>query len=61
MFGFDDPKVLESEYMKYVSNHKITPSYLIDELDGLEKVIFKKMYAGKLSDSLYKMAEYQKK
>lgn len=61
VFGFDNPKIFENELLKFVSVHEITPSYLIDELDGLEKAIFKKMYAGKLSNSLYRMAEYHKK
>ena len=61
VYGFDDPKILESENVQYIGAHEITPSYLIDELEGLEKTIFKKMYAGKLSNSLYRMAEYRKK
>lgn len=61
VFGFDDPKSLENDLLELVCEHEITPNHLIDELDGLEKAIFKKMYAGKLSNSLYRMAEYRKK
>jgi hypothetical protein len=38
----------------------MTPKRYINELKGVEKFIFKKLYAGKLSKKLYKLYEYKK-
>ena len=38
----------------------MTPDKYIDELQGFEKFIFKKLYAGKLSKKLYKLYEFEK-
>jgi hypothetical protein len=38
----------------------MTPVYLIEELTGMEKKIFKRLYAGRFSKRLYKLYEYRK-
>lgn len=59
--GLDDPKVLEDDTgMTYVQEHEMTPAYLIDELDGAEKLIFKKLYGGNISKKMYRLYEYRK-
>ena len=61
VFGLDDPKELEANTnMKYVQEHDMTPSEFIDELEGAEKVIFKKLYAGSISKKMYRLYEYKK-
>jgi predicted PP-loop superfamily ATPase len=60
-----------SEYELIKENDKIMvcisggkDSYLlakcIEELNGLEKIIFRKLYAGNLSKKLYKLYEFKK-
>ena len=60
VYGIDDPKESEGGQLAFVKEHTMTPQYLIDELSGLEKHIFKKLYAGKLSEKLYRLYEYRK-
>ena len=60
VYGIDDPYVYESETFKFVSEHNMTPLHLIVQIPGMEGKIFKSLYAGKLSKSLYKIYEYEK-
>ena len=39
-------------------NTEMTPEEMIDELKGMEKVIFKKVYAGKISKKMYRLYEF---
>ena len=60
VFGIKSPKILEENTgLTFLTEHEITPPYLINELHGFEKFIFKHIYAGKLSKKLYKLYEYQ--
>ena len=59
VFGIDDPKVLENEKIKFFKEREITPDYLIDELKGFEKVLFKVLYGGSFSKKLYKLYEFK--
>ncbi len=61
VFGIDDPQVLtRGTGLDFVSQHTMTPKHLIGELHGIEKFIFKHLYAGKISDKMYRMYEYKK-
>ena len=61
VYGLDDPKELEQNInISYVKEHDMTPAELIDELEGAEKVIFKKLYGGNISKKMYRMYEYKK-
>lgn len=61
VYGLDDPKVLEDGVgVKYIQEHDMTPAGLIDELDGAEKLIFKKLYGGNISKKMYRLYEYRK-
>lgn len=61
VYGIDEPNILTGETgLSFVKEWELTPTYLIDELRGMEKAIFKKLYAGNLSKKLYKMYEYEK-
>ncbi|MBR3694203.1 MAG: class I SAM-dependent methyltransferase [Erysipelotrichales bacterium] len=61
VYGIDDPRVLEESGMVYVREHELTPRYLIEKLQGVEKVIFQKLYAGSFASKLYKLYEYRSK
>ncbi len=59
VYGMDDPMVLQNDRWTFVKEHTITPQPYIDELKGLEKYIFEKVYAGRLAKRLYRLFEYQ--
>ena len=62
VYGLDDPKDLEQGTgMQYVKEHPMTPVHMIDQLAGMEKVLFQKLYAGSMSQKLYRMYEYVSK
>ena len=58
--GLDDPKELESSGLSFASAQDMTPDDLIDQLTGMEKTIFKKLYAGTIARKMYRMYEYRK-
>lgn len=59
VYGLDDPRSLEGE-LTFLREHELTPRSYIDELSGLEKTVFAKLYAGGFSKKLYRMYEYRK-
>ena len=60
VYGIESPKILqENTGLSFVKEREITPKYLIDQLSGYEKFIFKLIYAGKTSKKLYKLFEYK--
>ena len=61
VFGLDDPKAVETEALRFLRERSITPPELIGELAPMEQRIFRKLYAGKLSQKLYKMYESGRK
>lgn len=62
LYGCDDPKTFEkATKLMFKQEHNMTPVCLIAQLQGIEKFIFKKLYAGKLAKSLYKIYEYESK
>ena len=60
VYGINDPGMLENQEFRFLKKHEITPAKLIEELSGLEKVIFRKLYAGSFSEKLYRMYEFYK-
>lgn len=61
VYGYDNPEDLaEKSGLKFLSEYNMTPEKYIDELQGIEKWIFKKVFAGKISKSMYKMFEFEK-
>ncbi len=60
VYGIDDPHTLEEGTgLSYVKEHDMTPDHLINELRGIEKGIFKKVFAGSFSKKIYRMYEYK--
>ena len=59
--GIDDPMgIANRTSLSFVGECNMTPEDLIDQLHGMEKNIFKKLYAGKMARKLYKLYEYKK-
>ena len=59
VYGMDNPKILEFDGFSFVKEHSMTPGKYINELTGLEKMIFEKLYAGKMAGKLYRMYEFR--
>lgn len=60
VYGVDNPHILEEgTELSYVKEHNMTPDELIDELKGLEKTIYKKVFAGSFSKKMYRMYEFK--
>ncbi len=59
-YGMDDPMILQNREFTFIKEHTMTPEKYIDELSGVEKFIFKKLYAGSFSEKLYRLFEYRK-
>ena len=60
VYGLDDPKLLEDSGLKFLQEQDMTPLDLIDQLQSMEKTIFKKLYAGSVARKMYRMYEYRK-
>ena len=60
VYGIDDPTLYQNEQLRFINEHIMIPRKYIDELRGFEKIIFSKIYAGKMSKKLYRLFEYQK-
>ncbi len=58
VYGLDNPKVLEEAGVRYVKEHNMTPQNMINELKGIEKSIFNRLYAGSLAKKMYRLYEY---
>ena len=58
VYGLDEPKALESGGFKFKKEHEMTPDRLINELEGVEKFIFRKVYSGGIAKKMYRMYEY---
>ncbi len=60
VYGLENPKLLESGGLTFSKEYEMTPKPFIDQLNGMEKCIFKRLYAGGLSKKLYKLYAYEK-
>ena len=59
VYGVEKATDLQKAGIRFIKEREITPQNLIDELLGLEKFIFKRVYAGKIAKKLYKLYEYE--
>ena len=57
VYGLDDPNSLPG----FLREHEMTPDDLIDQLQGIEKRIFQKLFAGSFAQKMYQLYEYQTK
>lgn len=60
VYGLDDPRDLETAGIQYVCSHSLTPEDMIRQLQGFERVFFKKMFTGKTAQKIYRLYEYHK-
>lgn len=61
VYGIDEPRVLEEDTdVHLVKEHEMTPLSMVYQLKGVEKVIFKKLFGGKIAKKMYRVYEYQK-
>ena len=61
VYGLNDPKLLETDGIKFCQELDMTPADLIDQLQGMEMTIFKKLYAGAVARKMYRLYEYEKR
>ena len=61
VYGIDEPKRLQHGKFVYVNEREMTPQKYVNELKGIEKCIFEKLYAGSFSKKLYRLFEYEKR
>lgn len=59
VYGLDNPKQLEGTGVAFVREHEMTPAELVDELHGMEKKVFKALFAGGIAKKMYRLYEYQ--
>lgn len=58
-YGIDDPDVFEENTgLKYVREHNMTPDNMTSQLEGIEKIVFRYVFGGKISKAMYRMYEY---
>lgn len=58
VYGADDPEIFATECISFIKEHNMTPDALVNELKGMEKHIFKKVFGGKFSKKMYRLFEY---
>lgn len=60
VYGLDDPKLLEDGTgPAFAKRHDMTPEDLINQLSGLERFVFRKVYAGTIAEKMYRLYEYE--
>jgi len=61
VYGLDDPTApAQDTGFSFKKAHCMTPDDLIRQLTKGEQIVFRKVYAGKMSDKLYRLYEYEK-
>ncbi|MBR7177209.1 MAG: class I SAM-dependent methyltransferase, partial [Clostridia bacterium] len=58
VYGVDDPTLYNGGQVVFVSEHTMIPQQYINQLKGVEKFIFAKLYAGGISKKLYRLFEF---
>lgn len=56
--GIDDPKILETQRLRYCRQLSMTPPGLVNELRGFERLFFGTVLAGKAADKIYRLYTY---
>ena len=60
VYGLDNPDILNHTGIKYIASHELTPIRLINELSGIDKIIFNKLYSGNMAKKIYKLYEFRR-
>jgi len=62
VYGIDDIHALVSDTgLCVVQEYNMTPSHLVNELSGFDKVFFRRMFTGKTYQKIYRMYELRTK
>ena len=60
VYGLDDPQCLtEGTGFRVVREQEMTPGEMIGQLPGMERRIFRKLYAGSIAHKMYRMYELE--
>lgn len=60
VYGIDDPHELENVTdLRFVREHDMTPAEMINQLRGMEKSVFRRVYSGSVARKMYRMYEYE--
>lgn len=59
VYGVDSPQKLENSRLRFVRELEMTPSDMVDELHGMEKRIFRWLFAGGFAKKMYRLYEYR--
>ena len=60
VYGIDDPKIYNRNGVAFIKERQMTPQKYINQLKGVEKFIFSRIYAGVFAKKLYRLYEYGK-
>lgn len=61
VYGYDNPEELANKSgFVFEKEYNMTPQKYICELQGMERIVFQKLFAGKISKSMYRMYEFIK-
>ncbi|MBQ7860243.1 MAG: class I SAM-dependent methyltransferase [Faecalibacterium sp.] len=59
VYGMDEPEALaHAAGLAFIKEHPMTPTHLIDQLQGLERAVFRKVFAGSFARRMYRLYEY---
>ena len=62
VYGYDNLQDLaDKSGLVFSKEHSMTPGKYIKELQGMEKVVFRHLFAGKIAAAMYRMYEFEKK
>ena len=62
VYGLDEPSLLaEGTGLHFVKEHEMTQDVFVNELVGMEKIIFKWLFGGTVSTKMYGLYEYVSK
>lgn len=55
VYGYDEPqKLAEQSGLTFVEEKNMTPENFVDELQGMERYIFRHLFAGKIAKAMYR-------
>lgn len=59
VYGIDNPQLpIQDTNLHFVKEHEMTPDALVNQLKGMERFWFRKVFGGKLSKKMYRLYEY---
>lgn len=59
-YGLDEPKALENGTgLSFAAEHEMTPQEMVNELHGMERIVFKLFFSGGIAKKMYRLYEYR--